>query len=332
MIASEQFAQYAEYAMQGMQLLFLSFSRDNEREADRLGVEYSSKIGYDAHKMADFFQVLQKMNMEATQGGVPTFLSTHPDPGDRYNSVNQQATEWQQKMNSTIFKVNADNYLQMIDGIVYGEDPRQGFADGGIFYHPELRFKFTMPAGWAMENLPTQVNMAPSDGKAIVVFTLSAQKTLNEAAQNAIDQLGLTVLESKQTSVGNMPALAMASKIVSKDQPADQQQTVKLLSYFINYNNQIYLFHGVSTEADFTGYIQAFESTMKSFSVLTDPARLSVRPQRIHVKKVQRTGTLADALTYYGMKKEKMNELALLNNLELTDQVQAGKLIKIIGE
>jgi predicted Zn-dependent protease len=50
------------------------------------------------------------------------------------------------------------------------------------------------------------------------------------------------------------------------------------------------------------------------------------------VKKVQRTGTLADALAYYGMKKEKMNELALLNNLELTDQVQAGKLIKIVGE
>jgi predicted Zn-dependent protease len=332
MIASEQLAQYAEYAMQGMQLLFLSFSRDNEREADRLGVEYSSKIGYDAHKMADFFQVLQKMNMEATQGGVPTFLSTHPDPGDRYNSVNQQATEWQQKLNSTIFKVNADNYLQMIDGIVYGEDPRQGFADGGVFYHPELRFKFTMPAGWAMENLPTQVNMAPSDGKAIVVFTLSAQKTLNEAAQNAADKLGLTVLESKQTTVGSMPALAVASKIVSQDQSTGQQQTVMLLSYYIDYNNQIYLFHGVSTEADFRNYIPVLESTMKSFSVLTDPARLSVKPQRVHVKKVQRTGTLADALAYYGMKKEKMNELALLNNLELTDQVQAGKLIKIVGE
>ena len=220
----------------------------------------------------------------------------------------------------------------MIDGIVYGEDPRQGFADGGVFYHPELRFKFTIPAGWAMENLPTQVNMAPSDGKAIVVFTLSAQKTLNEAAQNAADQLGLTVLESKQTTVGNMPALAVASKIVSQDQSTSQQQTVMLLSYYIDYNNQVYLFHGVSTEADFRNYIPVLESTMKSFSVLTDPARLSVKPQRVHVKKVQRTGTLADALAYYGMKKEKMNELALLNNLELTDQVQAGKLIKIVGE
>ncbi|MCI0522841.1 MAG: M48 family metalloprotease [Bacteroidales bacterium] len=332
MIVSEEFAQYAEYAMQGMQLLFLSFSRDNEREADRLGVEYSSKIGYDAHKMADFFKVLQKMNMEATQGGIPTFLSTHPDPGDRYNSVNQQATEWQQKLTTTTFRVNADSYLQMIDGIVYGEDPRQGFADGGVFYHPELRFKFVMPAGWAMENLPTQVNMAPSDGKAMVIFTLAAQKTLEEAAQNAVDQLGLTVSETKKITVSNMPALLMASKIVSQDQTSGQQQTVMLLSCFINYNSQIYLFHGVSTDADFSSYVPVFESTMKSFSVLTDPARLNIKPQMVHVKKVQRAGTLADAFAYFGVKKEKMNELALLNNLELTDKVQTGKLIKIVGE
>lgn len=332
MIASEKLAQYAEYAMQGMQLLFLSFSRDNEREADRLGVEYSSKIGYDAHKMADFFQVLQKMNMEATQGGVPTFLSTHPDPGDRYNSVNQQATEWQQKLTTGTFRVNADSYLQMIDGIVYGEDPRQGFAEGAVFYHPDLRFKFTMPAGWTMENLPTQVNMAPSDGKAIIVFTLTDQKTLDEAAQNAVSQLGLTVSESKKTTVSNMPALSMTSKIVSQDESTEQQQTVMLLSYFINYNNQIYLFHGVSTDTDFGKYTPVFESAMKSFSTLNDPAKLNVKPKRVLVKKVQRTGTLADALAYYGIKKEMMNELALLNNLELTDQVQTGKLIKIVGE
>jgi predicted Zn-dependent protease len=63
MIASEKLAQYAQYAMQGMELLFLKFSRDDERMADRLGVRYSTLIGYDAHKMADFFQVLNKMSM-----------------------------------------------------------------------------------------------------------------------------------------------------------------------------------------------------------------------------------------------------------------------------
>ncbi len=98
MIASEKFAQYADYAMQGMQLLFLKFSRDDEVQADALGVEYSSKIGYDAQKMADFFQVLNKMSMAESEGGVPTFLSTHPDPGDRYNSVNRDAKKWQDSL------------------------------------------------------------------------------------------------------------------------------------------------------------------------------------------------------------------------------------------
>jgi predicted Zn-dependent protease len=57
-----------------------------------------------------------------------------------------------------------------------------------------------------------------------------------------------------------------------------------------------------------------------------------VIPKRVYVKKVQRTGTLANALSYYGIKQDMMQELALLNDLELTDQVQAGKLIKIVSE
>jgi len=147
MIASKKFASVAEQAFQGMQLLFLKFSRDNEREADRLGVEYSSRVSYDAHKMADFFQVLNKMSLAEEHGGIPTFMSTHPDPGDRYNSVNASATEWQQKLKYAEWKVNTDNYLRLVDGIVYGEDPRQGYVEGTTFYHPELKFQFTYPDG-----------------------------------------------------------------------------------------------------------------------------------------------------------------------------------------
>ncbi len=84
--------------MQGMQLLFLKFSRDNESQSDELGVEYSSKIGYDAHKMANFFNVLKEMQMSSSQGGVPTFLSTHPDPADRYYAVNKLANIWQDSL------------------------------------------------------------------------------------------------------------------------------------------------------------------------------------------------------------------------------------------
>jgi predicted Zn-dependent protease len=331
MIASEKFAQYAEYAMQGMQLLFLKFSRDDEREADRLGVEYSSKIGYDARKMADFFQVLNKMNMAEGESGVPTFLSTHPDPGDRYNAVKQDARKWQDSLKLASWKVNTDNYLQMVDGIIYGEDPRQGYVEGNTFYHPELKFKFSFPSGWLIQNQPAQVNMAPKDGNALMVFTLASQKTLAEAAQATLKELDLTQQESKNTTVNGMPAIATLSQQVSKDESTGQQQTNMVLSYFINCDNTFYVFHGLAAEANFKTLQSTFENTMVNFSRLTDPAKLNVKPQKLMVKKVQSAGTLADVFASYGVRQSQMAELALLNNLELTDKLQAGKLIKIIG-
>lgn len=332
MIASEKFAQYAEYALQGMQLLFLKFSRDDEREADRLGVEYSSKIHYDAHRMADFFKVLQKMSLSESQGGVPTFLSTHPDPGDRYNSVNQKATEWQQTLQYSDWKVNQENYLQMIDGMVYGEDPRQGYVEGNTFYHPEMKFRFSFPAGWQLENQPTQVIMAPQDGSALIVFTLASGQSLEAAAQSTIDQLGLTLQENKRTTVNGMPALATICKQVSQNQSTGQQQSLQILSYYIDYNNTYFVFHGVSAEANFGNNFRTFEGTMTNFARLTDASKINVKPQRVRIRRVQRTGTFANALSYYGIPQAKMSELALLNNIELTDQVEAGRLIKITGQ
>lgn len=332
MIASEEFRKYADYAMLGMQLLFLKFSRDDEREADRLGVEYSSKIGYDAHKMADFFNVLNKMNMASEQGGVPTFLSTHPDPGDRYNAVNQSASKWQDSLAFASWKVNQDSYLNLIDGIVYGEDPRQGYVEGYTFYHPQLKLKFPFPAGWQLENLPAQVNMAPKDGKALMVFAFAPGGTLQESAWATFNELGLNALQSKNTTVNGMPALVTVSRQVSQDQSTGQQQAIKVLSYFITYNGANYVFHGVTAEADFNAYTRTFESTMLNFGKLTDPAKLNVKPKKILVRPVMKAGSVSDAFKSLGVAQNRMNEMSLLNNLELTEQVQAGKLIKIVGE
>lgn len=332
MIASEKFAQYAQYASQGMQLLFLKFSRDDERMADRLGVEYSTKIGYDAHKMADFFKVLYKMNLAENQGGVPTFLSTHPDPGDRYNTVNAYAKVWQDSLKKADWKVNNESYLKLIDGIVYGEDPRQGYTENNVFYHPELKFKFSYPAGWQFQNSPIQVSMAPSDGKAMMVFTLSQQKTLQAAADTTIRGMSLKLQESSNTTINGFPALATVCSQTTTDQNTGAQATNLIMSCYINYDNMIYVFHGVSAQADFQSYQSFFKSTMTSFAKLTDAAKINVTPNKLLVKAVQKTGTLSDAFTAYGVPQSKMAELALLNDMELKDVVTAGKMIKVIGK
>jgi len=332
MIASEEFAQYAQYALEGMQLLFLRFSRDDEREADRLGVEYSSKIGYDAHKMADFFKVLKKMSLSESQAGIPTFLSTHPDPGDRYNSVNKNATEWQARLKLPEYIVNQDGYLQMINGIIYGDDPKQGFVEGNTFYHPDLKFKFMFPEGWKLENSPLQVTISPPDQKALMIFGLSQQRTLESAADSTIIKYGLTLQGSKRTTVNGLPAIIMQTKQVVQDQTSGVSRSNMILSYFINYNNLIYLFHGISAENDFNSFGRSFESSMSTFTRLTDASKINVKPKRIQVVKVQKQGTLTDAFTYYRVPQKQYNELALLNDMELSDKVQAGKLIKIVGE
>ena len=333
MIASEKFAQYGQQAMQAMQVLFLKFSRDNERESDQLGVEYMTKIGYDGNRMADFFEVLNKMSMGEEEGGVPTFLSTHPNPAARNATVRKLTKVWQDSVQRSDWKVNSDSYLKMIDGMIYGEDPRQGYTEGNVFYHPELKFRFTYPSGWQFQNTPMQVATAPKDGKAMIIFTLAQQKTPEEAAQATTKQYGLTVTESKNLTVNGLPAIAVMAKQVQQDQATGQQAAeTQVLSFYISYGGLVYIFHGVSTEADFRTYQPAIESTLTSFAPLNDPAKLNVKPKKVIVRAANRPGTLSQVLTSFGAPQSQLKELALLNNLELNSDIPAGKLIKIIGE
>ena len=325
MIASEDFAKYGQYAMAGMELLFLKFSRDDERQSDRLGVEYSSKIGYDAREMANFFDVLIKMNLAEERAGIPNFLSTHPDPGNRYTDVRQDAEEWQAELDIEEWQVNEESYLGILDGMVYGDDPRQGYDDGNIFYHPELEFQFPFPSGWEIENAPTQVRIGPQDRQALIVFNISNQETLEDAAGVTLQQLELNVVQRERTIVNRMPSIKTIST-----QPLQQQDgNIRVLSYFIDDDGTYYVFHGVSAEGDFDDYFQRFESTMINFDKLTDPARLNVQPQRISIRRVESAGTLADIFLAMGVPNDRMDEFAFLNNMELTDQVPAGKLLKV---
>ena len=188
--------------------MFLKFSRDNESESDQLGVEYSTKIGYDAHHMANFFKTLNRKHEESGAGEIPTFLMTHPHPMNRYNNVHNAAEKWQGD-NPGNYQVNRNEYLKRIDGLIYGEDPRQGYVEQNVFYHPDLLFQYPIPAGWRTINMPTQVQMAPEDGKAMMLLTVSQKKTLDEAAQESVEQYKLEVERSERSQINGLPALAV---------------------------------------------------------------------------------------------------------------------------
>ncbi len=339
MVISEDFMDYAGIAQQGLQLLFLKYGRDDESQSDQLGVEYSTKIGYDAHEMADFFETLHRLSDTGGQR-LPTFLSTHPDPLDRFNKVHQEADKWQQQYNRNELAVNRDSYLQMIDGLVYGEDPRQGFVENNVFYHPELKFQYPVPAGWQTQNSPQQVVHAPEDGKGVLLLTLAQGNTLQEAANSTLQNYELTLRESNNVTVSGLPALAVIADHVPQDQEGQppltaeerQANTTRVLLYFIQYNGLIYNFLGASALSDFNNYSMRFNNTMNNFRVLNDPDKLNRQPERIRVKKVGQTATLSSLLQAYGMPRDRFEELAIVNGMKLDDQVPAGTLIKVIGK
>jgi predicted Zn-dependent protease len=331
LIVSEDFRNFADIASQGMGLLFLKFGRDNESESDMLGVDYSSQVGYDAKEMADFFNTLKRMRDDSGQS-IPTFLSTHPDPADRYNKVKQMAEAKQAENPSKQYQVNRDAYLKMIDGIVYGEDPRQGYVENGVFYHPELKFQFPIPQAWRVNNLPIQVQMSPQDGKAMMTMDLAAGTDLNAAANEVIQKNELTVIEKSNVNVNGFSAIAMISEQKATSANGAESPTLRILTYLISFDGRIYKFHGLSNKVDFNRYFSDFQRTMKNFNRLTDPVKINKKPTVINIKTAKKTGTLKSVLESYNMTAASLEELSLLNGMELTEQVKAGTLIKVFGE
>ncbi|WP_332911565.1 M48 family metalloprotease [Algoriphagus boritolerans] len=187
MVLVPELANFAEPLSQGMQVALLSFGRDAERQSDELGVEYSSRIGYDATEMAGFFNTLERQGAKQGASEIPEFLSTHPSPAERNMTVAKLAEEWKSKLKLTNPEVNRNAYLQLIDGIVLGEDPRQGFVENNIFYHPVLKFQFPTPQQWNFQNTPQQVQMGPKAGDALLSFSFAGTGTMEEIAQKNPD-------------------------------------------------------------------------------------------------------------------------------------------------
>lgn len=328
-LISPEFGQFADIAQTGLQLLFLKFGRDAESQSDKLGVQYSTKIGYDASEMATFFSTLDRLSA-ANGEEVPTFLSTHPDPADREAKVARQAEIWKRKTNATSLEVGRDSYLRMIDGIVYGEDPKQGFVENNVFYHPVLRFQFSIPTNWAVQNTPQQVQMAPPDGRAVMLLRLAQGSSLDDAAEKMLQQLQITAIDSKRETVNGLPAIVVVGDQQAQQQQQASGQSLRALFYFIQYGENIYTLIGASAQADFNNFMRLFQSAMGSFRELNDPSKLNRQPERVRVKTVSQNTTLAQALSAFGMEASRMDELAVLNGMQRNDPVSRGMLIKIV--
>lgn len=162
----------------GAQAVLQGYSREQELEADMLGVRYLSRVGYSPDAMTSFFKKLDAhTRLEARVAGNPeaadrySIMSTHPRTADRI----EQAIRLANTARVENPRTNRDVYLSHIAGIAFGDDPKQGIRRGREFVHPDLGFRFTVPPGFTLFNSPKQV-VARGPEQAMIVFDMTDEK------------------------------------------------------------------------------------------------------------------------------------------------------------
>jgi predicted Zn-dependent protease len=315
-------ADIAGVAGVGIQFLFLKYSRDDERQADQLGVEYSRKGGYNPGEMIGFFASLEKMGDLSGKHSIPGFLSTHPLTSERIQNTKGMLLESDRKL-----QVKPAPYLNQVENMVYGDDPRQGYVEKNTFYHPEMRFSFGFPQAWQLQNMPSQVIMGSDDGEAAVI--LQAEKSSEDlrtyAQKMTADVQNLQFLRDQNRRINGLAAYQQLFDYSPQDSP-----DLRVLLSFIKYGSYIYTFTALSTIAKFDQYDNQFDRLVGSFSRLTNRAYLNRQPKRIKLHKSNGRQNLQKILQEAGIKEDLWPRFAIMNGMELSDIPPRNSLIKII--
>src|SRR5690606_20978921 len=113
----------------------LKYGRDAETQADDLGFKYSLSQGYDVRAMRTMFEMLGRVSGASSGGKLPEWLSTHPDPENRVAKTDQRLAATTADLSKA--RLNRDEFIQKLDGLVFGVNPRQGYFEEQRFYHPD---------------------------------------------------------------------------------------------------------------------------------------------------------------------------------------------------
>jgi predicted Zn-dependent protease len=303
-----------------MQLLFLKYSRDDETQADQLGFRYALSDGYDVRQMVPMFQMLGGLDQLSGTGRLPEWQSTHPSPENRVADV--QGLLAKNTVDLDNKTLGREAYLRLINGMVYGVDPRQGYFEGTKFLAPDLRFQFQFPEGWMTQNSADAVVAASKDQDAIIELRMVAGSAADASKTFFASQ---SVAQAGSATSGNVHGLAAMQGGFTAQ--TSGQAAVKGLATFIEYAGTTYQVLAYSLTDKFAGYAPQFSATSSSFDKLSDPSALDVKPMRLHLETVPRSMTLEQFNAQFPSSVS-IEEIALINGVQKGATLQAGQTVK----
>ena len=309
--------------LQGSQLLTLQFSRSQELQADELGIQYLTRAGYDPRAMATVLGSLAAQNaldaqIQGRDARMPEWASTHPDPASRVQTALAKA-------GPATGQLNADVFLTRIDGMTYGDDPKQGVIEGSTFIHPEMRLAFNAPQGFYMVNGTRAVSINGQSGKA--ELTLAPYNgNIESYVRSVFTALGgrqqqLAPASLQRTTVNGIPAAYGQARVNSGNGQVD----VVVFAYEFA-RDRAYHFTAIAQP----GRAGVFTPMFNSMRRISASEASQVVPRRIDVVTVRAGDTVASLARRMAFDTAQEARFRVLNGLASGDTLRAGQKVKIV--
>jgi len=321
-------APYASAAQTGLGVLFLKYDRNQEVQSDSLGARYAATAGFQPSGMAGVLETLGRISATADRRGVPNWLATHPQPADRVTKVSDEVAMLEATRSDSEWTVNRDPYWKRLDGLVFGENPREGVVRGREFIHPDMRFRLAFPEGWKIENGKQQVTARPADIRDAMMSLEQVPdpqgSALETIAAESMRKAGFTRLGGESTRLNGIPAY-----VGVYDGQTQDGQAVRVRAAHIRLERQVLLLAGIASQARFPQAERMFAESIRSFAPLDAAEAARIKPNRLGFTAV-RSGDTWQAIANRTGGLIPASDLAVLNGSAANSQPPAGRRIKIV--
>ncbi len=307
----------------------LSFSREQEYQADTLGMRYMIAAGYDPAGAPGILAALSRASaIEARVRGrtnrqTPEWASTHPVSENRMQRALAEARATG-RLGTGIR--NRDVFLNRLEGIYVDDDPAQGIIDGATFTHPDLRIQFSVPPGYLMQNGTYAVTISGSAGKAQFSggrYDGTLENYILRVFQGLTrGQMQLNIPPPQRIMIGGMPAAVTTTRLNSGSGVLD----VSVVAYQWD-AQRVYHFAMITSG----GYgVGPFAPMINSLRRITPQEAAAIRPRIIHVVTVapgETAETLASRMAY---RDYKLDRFLSLNGLAPGSRLVPGQKVKLV--
>jgi predicted Zn-dependent protease len=313
-------------ALAKSKIALASFSRAQEFEADGIGVGIAARAGYDPYGAVRFLTSMGRNSELKPSSRVqldpraPDFLSSHPATPERVRNAQSNARQYTAPGSG---ERDREAYLTSVDGLIYGEDPSEGFARGRRFLHPKLGFTFLAPQGFTLDNTAQAIlGVKEGGGQAMrldVVRVPTEQKLSDYLTSGWIEGIEPNSIEN--LGVNGFTAATAVAK--------GDQWSFRI--YAVRFSNDVYRFIFASKRLT-PDIDKTFHDAVVSFRRMSLAETSSAKPLRIRIVTVGEDDTVEKIAARMSIHDRAVERFRILNGLTATDKVKPGDQVKVVTE